>query len=476
MQSLYSEHLFIAVCLEVTNSNREFGEKSMVYYTDETPRVNKKAVTGYYLFLVLIGFAILLGPTGSGIPITLLGDRVREAHELATPDMENGASCLDGGCHSTTFDYFNDTAHAGHLIEYDPNSDTITINGARNKTLTEFNATCAQCHAIGWTEARNVTDWPNTHDGFGSDCLACHDTSTPYYSVNGSSCATCHIHDGHGGLDGWAESAHASSLTDLRGSDHAGSDCMHCMSVEGFLDQDADLDPTGDYNPLTCPACHSVHSELSANPYQIRADSPSELCGLCHTEGRHPTYDVWTDGAHDLTGVVECTSCHGFQPGGHGPTMNHTFAVIPASCNQTGCHESQEWALNQLDQIQTAFDDLVEDFETEVSAFETIVLAYNATAGADYALVTEVMDIVDASSATVGYYGYDGSSGFHDTTETFDAMNSAFRDLLDAKAYYYENLPAPAAGFSADTLIIVAGAAGGIVVGLLLGVLVGRRR
>jgi hypothetical protein len=156
--------------------------------------------------------------------------------------------------------------------------------------------------------------------------------------------------------------------------------------------------------------------------------------------------------------------------------MNHTFAVIPDSCNQTGCHDSQEWAIGQLEEIQSAYDDLVADFEAEATAFETIVLAYNATAGADYDLVTEVMEIVDAASTTVGYYGYDGSSGFHDPTETFDALNSAFRDLLDAKAYYYENLPAPAAGFTADTLIIVAGAAGGIVVGLLLGVLVGRRR
>ena len=451
----------------------------MVYYTDETPGVNKRAVAGYYLFLCLIGFAILLGPTGSGIPINIFSDRVREAHELATPDMENGVSCLDGGCHSTTWDYWNDTAHAGHLVEYNETSGTITVNGARERTYLEWNATCAECHAIGWTEARNATDYPNTHDGFGTTCLTCHDTSTPYYTVDGSSCATCHIHDGHGGLDGWTESAHANSLTDLRGSDHAGSDCMHCMSVEGFLDQDAELDPTGDYNAITCPACHSVHSEYSANPYQIRADNSTELCGLCHTESRHPTYDVWKEGAHDLTGVVECTSCHGFQQGGHGPTMNHTFAVFPDdSCGQgPECHEGQEdWAINQLEEIQSAFDDLVEDFETEAAAFETIVLAYNATVGADLTLVTDVLDIVDTASTTVGYYVYDGSSGFHDPMETFDALNSAFRDLLDAKAYYYENLPAPAAGFSADTLIIVAGAAGGIVVGLLLGVLVGRRR
>ncbi|MFW9925259.1 MAG: ammonia-forming cytochrome c nitrite reductase subunit c552 [Candidatus Thorarchaeota archaeon] len=455
----------------------------MVYYTDETPGVNKRLVAGYYLFLCLIGFAILLGPTGSGIPITIFNDRVREAHELATPDFgdNDSLSCTGTGCHDATWDYWNQSVHSGNLITYDPITDTIEVNGHRNRTYAEFNATCAQCHAHGWSEARNATDWPNTHDGFGSTCLSCHDQSTPYYTVDGSNCASCHIHEGHGGLDGWTESAHANSLTDLRGSSHAGSECMHCMSVEGFLDQEADLDPDGPYNPLTCPACHSVHSADVANPSMIRAVNATELCGLCHTGGRHSTYDVWKGGAHDLTGIVECTSCHGYREGSHGPEMNHTFSVLPEdACNQTDCHEGQlDWAINQLEEIQSSYDALVADFNAEATAFETVVMDYNATADADYELVDYVLGIVDEASTTVGYYGFDGSSGFHDPMETFDALNDAFRDLLDAKAYFYENLPEPTTpppvgGF--DTLIVVGGAAGGIVVGLLLGVLVGRRR
>ncbi|MFW9958667.1 MAG: ammonia-forming cytochrome c nitrite reductase subunit c552 [Candidatus Odinarchaeota archaeon] len=451
----------------------------MVYYTEETPGVNKRMVAGYYLFLCLIGFAILLGPTGSGIPVTIFGDRVREAHQLATPDQENGVSCLTGECHNQTWEYWNMTTHSGYLIYYNETSGNVTVNGARERTYLAWNATCAQCHAIGWTAARNATDYPITHDGFGTNCLTCHDTTTPYYSVNGTVCATCHRSSGHGSVRGYTDSAHANSLTDLRASSHAGSDCMHCMSAEGFLDQEAELDPADeDYNAITCPACHSVHSADVVNPAQIRAVNSTELCGLCHVESRHPSYTVWRGGAHDLTGIVECTDCHGFEVGSHGPEMNHSFYVnAEDACGQAPeCHEGQEeWAINQLEEIQSSFDALVADFDTEASAFETIVLAYNATAGADYELVDYVLGIVDEASTTVGYYVYDRSSGFHDPTETFDALNSAFRDLLDAKAYYYENLPAPA-GFSADTLIIVGGAAGGILVGLLLGVLVGRRR
>lgn len=260
---------------------------------------------------------------------------------------------------------------------------------------------------------------------------------------------------------------------------------MHCLSTEGFLGfngffgDNEDLDPEGNYNSLTCPACHAVHSEQIVNPAMIYAVNSTELCGLCHVGSRQPSYTVWKGGPHDLTGIVECTSCHGFQLGAHGAEMNHTFLVIPDdACGQAAeCHEGQEtWAINQLEEIQSSYDALVGDIEAETAAFESVVLAYNATAGANQTLVNYVLGVVNDASSTVDYYNYDRSSGFHDPTETFDALNSAYRDVLDAKAYYYANLPAPVAGFSADTLIVVGGAAGGIVVGLLLGVLVGRRR
>ncbi|MFW9974668.1 MAG: multiheme c-type cytochrome, partial [Candidatus Thorarchaeota archaeon] len=273
----------------------------MVYYTEETSRVNKRLVAGYYLFLCLIGFAIHLGPTGSGIPITIISDRVREAHELANPT--EGSGCLDGTCHSQQFNYWNQTVHSGYLIYLNETSGNVTINGRRERTYTEWNATCAPCHAINWD---NSTGTP-THEGFGTNCYTCHDETSPYYSVNGTVCQTCHV--GHSGdfVDNWINSAHANSLTDLRGSSHAGSDCMHCMSAEGFLDQDAELDPSDpDYNPITCPACHSVHSADIVNPAQIRAVNATELCGLCHVGSRHSSYTVWQGGAHDLTGIVEC--------------------------------------------------------------------------------------------------------------------------------------------------------------------------
>jgi hypothetical protein len=110
--------------------------------------------------------------------------------------------------------------------------------------------------------------------------------------------------------------------------------------------------------------------------------------------------------------------------------------------------------------------------------FGPVVLAYNETAGANHTLANYVYGMVEEAEDMVTYYNNDGSSGFHHPHEIFGELNEAFADLLDAKAYFYEMTggdggPAP---LRADTLIIVAGAAGGIVVGLLLGVLVGRRR
>jgi hypothetical protein len=168
--------------------------------------------------------------------------------------------------------------------------------------------------------------------------------------------------------------------------------------------------------------------------------------------------------------------------------LNHTFAVDPSiACGQSDeCHNGTvEWALNQLEEVQTSFDSLAEEFDTEATAFTATVMAYNATEGADHDLVDAVLALVGDAEDAAHYYVGDGSSGFHDPIESFVGMAEAYGDLLDAQAYFYENMPepptptpttGPGTPVPVDTLIIVGGAAGGIVVGLLLGVLVGRRR
>ncbi|MHA1963434.1 MAG: ammonia-forming cytochrome c nitrite reductase subunit c552 [Candidatus Thorarchaeota archaeon] len=455
----------------------------MVYYTDETPRVNKRMVAGYYLFLCLIGFAILLGPTGSGIPINLIGNEAHDDIVVANPSGIDPDAC--SGCHSNEYGNWSTSGHATH----------VTVNGTGYISIgshfTEpyigfFNASCSKCHTSGWD---NSTGTP-TYDALGVNCFACHD-GTPTVDYSGDACSTCHTGSGEHPYQyqQWSDSAHSNSLTDLRTSSHAGSSCMHCMSSEGFIDQAGTYDPADtSLSAVSCPACHSVHGEWSdAGPHMIRAVNASELCGLCHVGSHHPTYTVWIGGPHNLAGV-ECIDCHGYDlTPGLNEFLNHTFAVDPdIACGQTDeCHNGTvEWALNQLEEIQTSFEDLVLELDTEATALTTIVMAYNDTADADHAFANTVITMIEDAVDDAHFYVYDGSSGFHDPPESFEAVNEAFRDLLEAKAYFYENMPdaptptptttPPPGGF--DTLIVVGGAAGGIIVGLLLGVLVGRRR
>ncbi|MFW9786571.1 MAG: ammonia-forming cytochrome c nitrite reductase subunit c552 [Candidatus Thorarchaeota archaeon] len=448
----------------------------MVYYTDETPGVNKRLVAGYYLFLCLIGFSILLGPTGSGIPITVIGNEVRDEHYVATPGLGTDPSDCNV-CHPDKYGNWSGTEHATHMDTY--NSTHVRIGAFAWVTWTMFNSTCSECHTSGWD---NSTGTP-TYDFLGVNCFACH-TGDPVVDYSGDACAPCHLPSGEEHphqMVPWQNSAHANSLTDLRTSSHAGSSCMHCMSTEGFIDQEGTYDPQGDFSPVSCPACHSVHSNWSAGEAMIRADSPSELCGSCHVGDRHTTYQTWVGGPHALAGV-ECIDCHGYDIApGDNVFLNHTFVVDPdVACGQAEeCHMGLEsWAVDQLETYQTSYEDLTAEIEAEAAAFETTVLAYNATAGANYTLVDYVLGIADDATGMVEYYNGDGSEGFHHPHQIFGDLNAAYADLLDAKAYFYEMTGGTGGGpgLPANTLIIVGGAVGGIVVGLLLGVLVGRRR
>jgi hypothetical protein len=138
-----------------------------VYYTEEPSGVNKRAVAGYYLFLVLIGFTILLGPTGSGIPITLIGNQLSDEHDLAAPNAGTEPDdCM--GCHPNEYNNWTDTNHARHMDEY--NLTHVRIGAYAWFTWTFFNESCSECHTSGWD---NSTGTP-TYDRLGVDCFACH--------------------------------------------------------------------------------------------------------------------------------------------------------------------------------------------------------------------------------------------------------------------------------------------------------------
>ena len=476
----------------------------MVYYTD-SPKINRRIVAGYYLFLCLVGFAVLLGPTGAGIPITLIGNDGRDQHDLAEPgwgDYMDPDSCDAPACHPNEHGNWSTSDHATHMIYW--NETLVGIGTHYNASMAFFNSTCSECHTSGWD---NSTGTP-TYEALGVNCFACHN-STGSIDYNGTSCETCHAPSGtdHPHQAGsYQISAHANSLTDLRTSSYTSSSCMHCMSTEGFIHQEDDFDSAGDFNSIGCPACHAVHNEWSEDgPSMIRAVNATDLCGICHVGSHHDTYNIWYGGSHHLAGVL-CTDCHGYDLTNKSDTstdfLNHTFAVNPdIACGQpdNGCHEGmEEWALNQLEMKQDAFIALAEEITDEAEAFMAIVLAYNATDGADHELVAEVVEIIEDVEAVVHLQEGDKSDGFHDSAGMMADMNAAYAELLEAKAYFYENTPPDTItitetetvtvtvtetvtvggtlfGFDPN-LVLMGGAVGGIVIGLILGILVGRRR
>jgi hypothetical protein len=263
---------------------------------------------------------------------------------------------------------------------------------------------------------------------------------------------------------------------------------MHCQATESFIHQQnpdslatdvsTDFAVDGDYNSISCPACHAVHSNWSiSSPAQIRAVNATELCGLCHVGTHHPHYEVWSDGTHDLAGV-ECTDCHGyaliFYRGSWRGTLNHTFAIDPdVACGQSeDCHEGMEtWALGQLEMRGLAFDALTEEILDATTALTAEVVAYNVT-GANITLANYMQDAIDAAVDTVHYYQYDSSKGFHDGAETFAALTDVYADMLDAKATFYQN----AAPAGVDIVMLSIIGVGGIVGGLVLGLLLGKRQ
>jgi hypothetical protein len=140
-------------------------------------------------------------------------------------------------------------------------------------------------------------------------------------------CSICHI-DTH---ETWMATAHAGALETLKKiNQHTNSRCLACHTVghgveTGFLDEAKTPHLAG----VQCENCHGPAGEHASRPLDKKKrpliTNAAQMCGGCHTDAHHPTYDEWATSGHSslelpeeefadpVTGpprMATCGACH----------------------------------------------------------------------------------------------------------------------------------------------------------------------
>lgn len=156
-----------------------------------------------------------------------------------------------------------------------------------------------------------------------------------------SYCALCHAHV-HAD---WGGTLHAKALETLEKINQAKNpDCLVCHTVGygkagGFKDRAT----TNDLANVACEACHGPgrdHVNNAADPAKRPPKSiAASVCGACHTDSHHPTYDDWQTSRHASiqpelvtefaagTNANTCGKCHS----GDAFVMNVRGETVPAN-------------------------------------------------------------------------------------------------------------------------------------------------
>jgi len=173
-----------------------------------------------------------------------------------------------------------------------------------------------------WETILSTTDTQGTVSAQGGMGLFRVQSPTPLY-VGAYVCGACH----EGVHDEWAGTKHSGAFETLR-SIHQDKNpqCLACHTVgygisTGFKDEASDPMLVG----VQCENCHGPGGrhvadteDLSARPVITIA---AEMCGGCHTDFHHPTYDEWLDAGHSHVTEVgmfnagvgrmyQCGVCH----------------------------------------------------------------------------------------------------------------------------------------------------------------------
>lgn len=127
--------------------------------------------------------------------------------------------------------------------------------------------------------------------------------------VGANDCKTCHsnMHND------WATTAHAGALETLKaiGQDQNAA-CLPCHTVGfgqegGFVDEATTPHLAG----VQCESCHEAGLNHVSNAADKTARPPKSIaatvCGKCHNDAHHPTFDEWSEARHAVVTGADAT-------------------------------------------------------------------------------------------------------------------------------------------------------------------------
>jgi hypothetical protein len=123
--------------------------------------------------------------------------------------------------------------------------------------------------------------------------------------VGAQQCALCHV-DTHAK---WSATAHARAFDTLKAiGQHENSRCLQCHTVgygqaNGFKNEAQHAALAG----VQCENCHGPGGNHAGNPFDPSTTPvvtiDAAVCGGCHTDAHHPTYDEWKHSLHSRVDV-----------------------------------------------------------------------------------------------------------------------------------------------------------------------------
>jgi predicted CXXCH cytochrome family protein len=460
-------------------------------------------------FLAIVPLLVLAAIAGTfsnltGTPLITTADGADEGYVGAE---------MCGICHKREYDAWNQSYHnnAGLLNITDGTkwywmSPPWLHNGSTRIYNDAQFARCASCHATGYDEETGT--WPGSDSldpeeagaFLGVQCETCHGPGlTMEVDYAGGVCSSCHGEGSHIQSLDYSIGPHNSTL-----SEASSDSCTSCHSTQGYLasqgviDMEVTLETEG-LTSISCVVCHSPHD--AANSTQLRLESITELCGQCHTGTTHyPQYDFYIEGPHEKAGV-ECTQCHGegthLAHGSISETFNHTFGIYdtyypynqtdPVTCSK--CHD-QTWATTQLGVIQTTAENIIENVTEAIHEADAAISSASQVSGVDQAKIDEAMELFETAEALVESVEADKSRGLHNPEGSFELLsealvlaseasslvNNAVQEVTSSQlSSIQEDLSSVQGNLNITETYMYIGAIGGIIGGLFLGLLVGRR-